>query len=113
MVKRGLSAPLQSMFPGTLVRVWFSAKNVAKEVEILAEPGNSFTFEGRIIAVDLRSRILSLSNDSDQSLHELAFDSLDSGNFSLLREGADVTIQAEFDGNRYEVRSVALASPSP
>ncbi len=113
VVKRGLSAPLQSMSPGTLVRVWFSAKNVAKEVEILAEPGNSFTFEGRIIAVDLRSRILSLSNDSDQSLHDLAFDSLDSGNFSLLREGADVTIQAEFDGNRYEVRSVALASPNP
>ena len=114
VVKRGLSAPLQSLLPGTLVRVWISAaQNAAKEVEILAEPGSSFTFEGRIIAVDLRSRVLSLSNDSDQSLHELAFGSLDSGSLSVLREGADVTIQAEFDGNRYQVCSVTLAQPGP
>ncbi len=82
-------------------------------VEILAERGNSFTFEGRIVAVDLRSRVLSLSNDSDQSVRELAIGSLDTSNLSLLREGADVSIQAEFDGDRYNVRTVTLASPNP
>ena len=52
-------------------------------VEILAEPGNSFTFAGRIVAVDLRSRVLALSNDSDQSVRELAIGSLDASSLGL------------------------------
>ena len=86
-----------------LVRVWFSpAQNASKHgadstgsdmanrIEILAERGNSFAFEGRIVSVDLRSGVLALSNDSDQSVRELAIGSLDSSSRSLLREGADV-----------------------
>jgi hypothetical protein len=97
-----------------LVRVWFSpAQNAANKVEILAERGNSFTFEGRIIAVDLRSHVLSLSNDTDQSVRELAIGSLDANSLALLREGTDVNIQAEFDGERYNVRTIAAAANHP
>jgi hypothetical protein len=31
----------------------------------------------------------------------------------LLREGADVSIQADFDGDRYNARSVTLLSQNP
>lgn len=109
VVNQGRPASLSALSPGMLVRVWFSAaQNAANKVEILAEPGNSFTFEGRIIAVDLRSRILALSNDSDQSVRELAIGSLDANGLALLREGADVNIQAEFDGDRYNASTVTL-----
>jgi hypothetical protein len=82
-------------------------------VEILAEPGNSFTFEGRVIAVDLRARVLGLSNDTDHSFREIAIGSLDASSLSYLREGAEVNIQAEFDGEHYNARAVAPVSHTP
>ena len=101
-----------ALLPGALVRVSFSAADkAAKQIEILAERGASFTFEGRILAVDLRSQTLSLSNDTDQSLRELTFGTLDLQSRKLLREGDNVIIQAEFDGDRYNVRSLAPAPP--
>jgi hypothetical protein len=114
VVNQGQSASAQALSPGMLVQVWLSStQHAANRVEILAAPGNSFSFAGRILAVDLRSRILALSNDSDQSVRELAIGSLDSSSLGLLREGADVSIQAEFDGDCYNVRSVTLVSPNP
>jgi hypothetical protein len=114
VVNQGQPASPQALSPGALVRVWFSpAQNAVNRVEILAERGNSFTFEGRVVAVDLRSRVLSLSNDSDQSVHELAIASLDETSLRLLREGAAVSVQAEFDGQRYNARTVSLVSHQP
>jgi len=114
VVNRGQSTSPQALSPGMLVRVQFSPKQkAATNVEILAERGNSFTFEGRIVSVDLRSRVLALSNNSDQSIRELDIGSLDRAGVSLLREGADVSVQAEFDGDRYNVRTVALTPPTP
>ena len=108
VVTRGQTANVQSLSPGMLVRVRYAGtQNVASEVEVLAAQGDSFAFEGRIIAVDLRSRVLSLSNSTDQSLRELTFGSLDDNSLSLLKEGAEVSIQAEFDGEHYKVRAVS------
>jgi hypothetical protein len=109
VIKDGKPASLQALASGMLVRVSFSAQHTAREIEILAERGSSFTFRGRIIAVDLRSKTVSLSNDTDQSLRELVFRSLDSNSLNLLREGSRVTVEAEFDGDRYNIRSVAQA----
>jgi hypothetical protein len=114
VVDRGQPASAQALSPGELLQVWFSpTQHAASRVEILAAPGTSFSFAGRIVAVDLRSRVLALSNDSDQSIRELAIGSLDSSSLGFLQEGADVSIQAEFDGNRYNARSVTLVSPNP
>jgi hypothetical protein len=114
VVNQGQPASPQALSPGMLVRVWFSpTQSAANKVEILAARGNSFTFEGRIIAVDLRSHVLSLSNDTDQSVRQLDIGSLDANTLGLLREGADVNIQAEFDGERYNVSTVAAVPSHP
>jgi hypothetical protein len=114
VVNRGQPASPQALSPGMLVRVQFSpTQHSASNIEILAERGNDFTFAGRIVAVDLRSHVLALSNDSDQSVRELAIGSLDSTSLGLLREGADVSIQAEFDGDRYNARSVTIVARHP
>jgi hypothetical protein len=114
ILDRGKPATSQTLSSGMLVRVWFSAaQHMASQVEILAERGNSFTFEGRIISVDLRSRVIALSNNTDQSLWELAFGTLDSTSLGLLQEGADVNIQAEFDGERYNIRTVTPVLGNP
>lgn len=114
VVNQGQAASPQALSAGMLVKVWLApTQNSATRIEILAQRGNSFTFEGRIVAVDLRSGVMALSNDSDKSVRELTIGSLDSGTLGLLREGANVNIQAEFDGDRYNVRSVTLAARNP
>jgi hypothetical protein len=114
VLEHGQPAASQSLSPGMLVRVWFSpAENVVSKVEVLAERGTSFTFAGHVVAVDLHSRVLAVSNDTDQSLRELAIGSLDAASLRLLTEGADVSVQAEFDGDRYNARAVTLVSRNP
>lgn len=114
LVNQGQRVSPQVLSSGTLVHVWFSpGQSAASHVEILAVPGTSFLFEGRIIGVDLRSRSLVLSNNSDHTIRELTLGSLDATSLSLLREGTDVSVQAEFDGDRYNVRSVTPVSTNP
>ena len=114
VVNQGQTASPQALSPGMLVQVWFSpTQRVANRIEILAAPGATFSFAGRIVAIDLRSRVLALFNDTDQNIRELAIGSLDISNLGSLREGADVSVQAEFDGQRYNARSVTLVSPNP
>jgi hypothetical protein len=114
LLNQGKATSAQNLVAGTLVRAWFSgAQRTVTKLEILAEPGHSFTFQGKVIAVDLRSRVLSLSNDTDDSIRELAIDSLDSASLGLLKENASVRILAEFDGERYKVRSLSLVTPNP
>jgi hypothetical protein len=114
LLNQGKASSAQNLVAGTLVRAWFSGaqRNVTK-LEILAEPGHSFTFQGKVIAVDLRARVLSLSNDTDDSIRELAIDSLNSDSLALLKENANVRIVAEFDGERYKVQSLSLVTPIP
>ena len=106
----GQAVSAQTLSSGMLVRVSFSSVDeTAREIAILAKPGSSFVFQGKVLAIDLRSGTLTLSNDTDESLRELAFGPLDPGNRRLLSEGNDVTIQAEFDGHRYFIRTVKPA----
>jgi hypothetical protein len=112
VINRGQPSSPQALSPGMLVRVKF-AQSTASNVEILAERGSTFSFTGRIVAVDLRTRVVALSNASDQSIRELAISTLDPTSMRLLREGADVSIQADFDGDRYNARSVTLLSQNP
>lgn len=114
VVNRGQTSSAQALSEGTLVHLWFTpAQNTVTKIEVLAERGNSFTFQGRIVAVDLRSRVVAVSNDTDQTVHELSIASLDNGTLGLLREGTDVSIQAEFDGERYNARTVSVLSRNP
>ncbi len=113
IVSEGHAASAQSLADGMLVRVQLSAApDTASNIEILAKRGDSFVFQGRILSLDLRARVVALSNDTDKSVRELAIGSLDSGSLGLLREGSDVNIQAEFDGDRYNIRSVTLVPQS-
>src|SRR5207244_7194660 len=108
VLNQGKAIAAQNLVTGTLVRAWFSgAQKTVTKLEILAEPGHSFTFQGKVVALDLRARVLSLSSDTDDSIRELAIDSLDSASLGLLKDNANVKILAEFDGERYKVRSLS------
>ncbi len=111
VLNQGKPSSTQALSSDMLVRVRFSStQETASNIEILAKRGDSFAFEGRVIAVDLHSRTVALSNNTDQSMRELSLSSLDATSVGLLREGANVSIQAQFDGDQYNIRSVTLVT---
>ena len=108
----GTSATLRE---GELVHITLSTTGkrdlMAQSIEILAEPGRSYTFNGVLTAVDLRSRTASISSPGDAGgTYEVALDRLDRDSARNLREGDAVRVDAQFDGKRYNARSVEILS---
>lgn len=101
---------------GELVHIALSTTGqrdlTAQNIEILAEPGRSYTFNGVLTAVDLRSRTASISGPGDAGTYEVALDRLDHDSARNLREGDAVRVDAQFDGKRYNARSVEVLSNS-
>jgi hypothetical protein len=103
------------LLPGALVSVHFqpdaTGRSVARQVAVLATPGAGFTFVGRVSYLDLHAGRLVLVDPRDNKRYEVSF------NPNLrprgeLREGADVTVTAGFDGTQYSASSIVVNQPS-
>jgi hypothetical protein len=112
LVKGDHQASSTDIVPGTLIAVKFgpqkNGSDTASEVSVLAVPGASFAFSGRITALDLRLGLLILTSSTDRKTYEVYFDPSVSGVDGSLREGDDVMVMTRFDGNRYVARSVTV-----
>ena len=102
---------------GTLIAVKFGSesngRDVAREVSILAVPGASFTFQGQVTALDLRTGLLVVTSPSDRKSYEIYLDPAVRVD-SALREGVTVSVKTKFDGSRYVARSLTIsASAAP
>jgi hypothetical protein len=101
---------------GELVHITLSTTGqrdlAAQSIEILAEPGRSYTFNGVLTAVDLRARTASISSAGDAGTFEVTLDRLDRESARNLREGDAVRVDAQFDGKRYNARSVEILTTS-
>ena len=102
--------------PGTLVTLRFTPGSgdapIVQQISILATPGAAFVFSGRIEHLDLRRGLLVLVDPRDNKSYEVYFDPAARRLTRDLRQGADVTVQASFDGTRYESRDIAVNSAS-
>jgi hypothetical protein len=103
---------------GSLVYVTFRSgsegTNSAQKIEIMARPGSTFRFAGKIVVVDLRDGHLTLAENASANTFEVALDSLPQDAKLRLRQGEDVIVQARFDGRRYQAQSVEpVYSPQP
>jgi hypothetical protein len=98
--------------PGSLVDVRFApgdgGHDVAQEISIIAMPGTSFVFAGRITYLDLHLGTFAVDNRSDQKLYELHFDPASTPVTDQLVVGADVTVRAVFDGTQYVAGNIAI-----
>lgn len=101
--------------PGALVVVSFApgstARDEAKQIRVLANPGDSFTFSGRVTFVDMRSKRIAIDNQTDNENYEIGLGSLPATSTAKLREGVDATVNAVFDGTRYQAQSIDVTSP--
>jgi hypothetical protein len=106
----GQSVPATELVSGTLVHVTFRSgfegANSCQKIDILARPGSTFTFTGRVVVVDLRDGHLTLAENESDNNFEVALDSISSEVKLRLKEGMDVVVQARFNGRKYEAQSI-------
>ena len=107
---RGEPAPKSNLLEGTVVAIRFHASpegpSEAERVDILAQPGSSYTFTGTIAVVDLHDEHMTLIEPEHQNTFEVALGILPRESKSALRTGMQVTVRARFDGHRYQAQSV-------
>jgi len=111
LVKRdGAASSVSDIQPGSLITVQFSSDNqnhrTAHEVTILASPGQTFTFAGKVMNLDLRNNQIAVQNDVDQKTYDI---SLDRGRLPQnVNIGSEVTVAAVFDGRQYKANAIEV-----
>ena len=102
--------------PGTLVTLSFlpakDGQPVVRQISILASPGALFTFSGRVEHLDVHRGLLVLMNTRGTKTYELYVDPRLPALTRDVREGADVTVSAAFDGSRYNAQSITVKLPA-
>lgn len=97
---------------GTLVRVAFSPdkgnRGIAQNVKVLAVPGDTFRFSGRITHLDVKSGTMAIENDSDNTNYELAFDRSKVAGRDELAVGAEANVIATFQGDNYLAQEITV-----
>ena len=110
------NASVGDILPGALVVVNFvpgsDSKDEARQIRVLANPGEAFTFVGRVTFVDMRSKRIALANQSDNENYEISLDGIPPTSTRSLREGVDANISAVFDGKRYQARTLDVTAPA-
>jgi Domain of unknown function (DUF5666) len=114
IIENNHTASTNKLAPGALVSIKFGARQdggeVAREVSVLASPGDSFTFAGQVTAIDLRLGLLVLTSSTDHKTYEIYLDPSAAGVDDNLRPAAEVTVLTRFQGNRYVARSITVNS---
>ena len=105
-----LSRGRGDLIAGTLVSATFrhvqNSKDTASRIAILAVPGASFSFAGKISYLDLSKGLLELVDSNDGKSYELHFPVAQmpaNGRASL---GDNVTVQAYYDGTQYQASEI-------
>ncbi len=114
--KKNGVASTADLVPGALIDAVFAPGGkggIADDLTILAVPGTSYVFVGRITNVDLRRGLLDIDNENDQKNYELSYDAARNPDHDRLRVGAKVAAHANFNGTTYTVDSIAIVEPAP
>lgn len=112
VVVNGRQGAASDVLPGALVTVKFSGAangSVAREVRVLANPGQNFTFVGKVTFLDLRLKRFAIANQSDNETYDISLDQLARGQTSGLRIGADAVVKAVFNGKTYAAQSLEIS----
>lgn len=108
---RGQPATTASLKPGSIVDVMFlpgQKGGTARQVLVLAVPGQSFIFSGKVTYLDLSTGTLSLDNQTDSKNYTLHFNPAAVSDREHLTVGREVTASATFDGQNYQATTVTL-----
>jgi hypothetical protein len=100
--------------PGTLVQLSFvsgtNKQPMVSQISILALPGATFFFSGQVTFLDLHRGLVVVVDPRDNKSYEIYIDANDRELARKIQEGADVMIEARFNGSHYEARNVTVNS---
>jgi len=111
-----LAVSATDIVTGSLVEISFqgasNGPSSAEKIRILARPGSTFVFAGRIAVIDLRDSHLTLYQQPGDTAFEVGLNSLTGDEKLKLKQGSDVVVHAQFDGRSYQARSIEPGTPS-
>jgi hypothetical protein len=109
----GRAVSAGTLAAGSLVAIQFSSdgngRDLARQVSILALPGDQYTFAGEIANLDLRTGLLVLKSSTDRKTYEIYLDPSAAPDDNL-HIGSVVTVVANFQGSRYVARNLMIES---
>ncbi len=116
LVKRdGGEGSLSNVQAGSLIAVRFAPsgqyRGVAREITLLASPGENFTFVGKVMHLDLRNGLLAVENRTDSKTYDIAFDRQEKSLADLM-VGSEITVDAVFDGRQYRASRIDVDKPA-
>ncbi len=111
----GRPASIADVREGSIITVQFlpekENRGTAKTITLIAAPGETFTFAGKVRHLDYRDGIIAVENRTDSKTYDIAFDR-DRKLPSNLMVGSDVKVAAVFDGKRYKASQINVDSSS-
>jgi len=114
VLKRGQEpAGAADLVPGTLVSISFGPQRELREVNLLARPGSTFVFQGRVTYLDMSRRLIAIDNRSDNKKYDVSVRAIAPSILKQLREGSEVSVSAVFDGSGYDARTLETPMHSP
>jgi uncharacterized protein DUF5666 len=99
---------------GSLIDVQFAPRRdqaVAKDIVILAKPGDNYIFSGVVSSIDMRTSSFFVDNKSDDQSYEVHFTRSAVSDPEGLKVGAEVTARTVFDGKQYTANNVRVEKP--
>jgi hypothetical protein len=113
VLQNGTQVSPNVLSPGSLVSITFSAEgdghNTAREVSVLALPGQHFTFSGSVVHIDLRTGLLVVKSSTDNKTYDIYLGPAITPD-EQLHPGATVTAVTDYDGTRYVARNLTINS---
>ena len=109
--QQGETTTTAALKPGTIVDVMFlpgEKGGTARQVLVLAVPGQSFIFSGKVTNLDVSTGTLSIDNQTDDRNYTLHFDPSSVEDREHLSVGRQVTAQATFDGRSYHATALTV-----
>jgi hypothetical protein len=111
VVRKGNQPGSESdLVQGALVGIEFGAQKELRAITVLATPGSTFAFAGRVTYVDISQKLIAIDNRSDGKKYDVSMEAIAPSVLRQVREGEDVSVSAVFDGDRYSARSLDLTS---
>lgn len=106
------AATASDVQPGALINVQFSPRadnrDVAKDVMVLAKPGDNYIFSGTVTNLDMRSSTFFVDNQADDQSYEVHFSPTVLADARSLKIGQEVTARAVFDGKKYQATNIRV-----
>lgn len=111
----GISTPLSGSIhfvAGTLLDVRFrgskTGEGVATDIDVLAVPGSSFGFSGRLSLLNLVAGRMVITDPRDHKAYPISFDPALLPVTRTLHEGMTVKVTTNYDGIRYTANGVVV-----